>query len=66
MVKTDLPSEVLNSLEYVGVEHDGELKEREKTYVEEGDDEERQHDNGTGGWRAGRSITTRAKPTMTQ
>ena len=40
MMKTDLPAEVLNSLEYVGVEHDGELKEREKTYVQEGDDEE--------------------------
>jgi hypothetical protein len=44
MMKTDLPAEVLNSLEYVGVEHDGELKEREKSYVEEGDDEEPNED----------------------
>jgi len=33
MMKTDLTAEILNALEYVEIPHDGELKEREKTYV---------------------------------
>jgi len=44
MVKTDLSAEILNALEYVGVQHEGELKEREKTYVVDGDDEEPEED----------------------
>ena len=37
MLKTDMTRNILNSLEYVGIEHDGEVKEREKSYVEDGE-----------------------------
>ena len=42
--KWDLTSDLLNAVEYVKVQHDGEIAEREKSYVEDGDDDEPEED----------------------